>query len=303
VGAVQEIVNRLRARGIVVHEWAGWQSRGNGQSEAYVGGLVHHTATAYGMAPAILVDGRSDLAGPLCNFAGNHDGTLTVIAAGPANHAGASGGRSMGPLPVTTSLNRRVVGLEIVYPGASPMTAAQYRTACVWARVVADVCGGGNIESVRAHAETSVTGKWDPGYAPGKTIDMARFRQDAAGAQGADDLTPDERDALYDIRQQLTGSRPVGQFAGWPSRVDPNVKLTVTDYVTWIDKATNEANKALADQQAQLAEVRARLIDAQTRLDALASGGVDEDVLAAKVADRLVTQLGPLFDLARRLES
>jgi hypothetical protein len=303
VGAVQDIVNRLRARGVVVHEWAGWQGRGNGQAEGYVGGLIHHTATAYGMAPAVLVNGRSDLPGPLCNFAGNHDGTLTVIAAGPANHAGASGGRSMGPLPVTSSFNRRVVGLEIVYPGSSPMTPAQYRTACVWARVVADVCGGGNVDSVRAHAETSVTGKWDPGFAPSRTIDMARFRRDAAGAGNGADLTPDERDALYDIRQQLTGSRPVGQYAGWASRVDPNVKLTVTDYVTWIDKATHDANKALAAQQQELAEVKARLADVQTRLDALASGGVDENAVAAKVASELSAQLAPLFDLARRLEA
>jgi hypothetical protein len=59
------------------------------------------------------------------------------------------------------------------------MRPAQYRSALVWARVVADVVGGGNIERVRAHAETSVTGKWDPGDAPGRTINMAAFRRAA----------------------------------------------------------------------------------------------------------------------------
>lgn len=173
---------RLRAAGILVREAGGWQSRGNGQTSAYEGGLVHHTATGYGIAlPGtgvgnLLINGRPDLRGPLCNYAGNDDGSITVIAAHPANHAGASGGRSMGPLPVTSLFNRRVMGLEIVYPGTSPMRDVQFRSALVWAKAVADVCGGGNIERVRAHAETSITGKWDPGDAPNRTIDMTAFR-------------------------------------------------------------------------------------------------------------------------------
>jgi hypothetical protein len=180
-----EINARLRSAGVTVREASGWQNRGNGQSSAYEGGLIHHTATGFGIAlPGtgvgnLLINGRPDLKGPLCNYAGNDDGSITVIAAHPANHAGASGGRSMGPLPTTRSFNRRVLGLEIVYPGTSPMRPAQYRSALVWARVVADVVGGGNIERVRAHAETSVTGKWDPGDAPGRTINMAAFRRAA----------------------------------------------------------------------------------------------------------------------------
>lgn len=182
VATCLDINSRLRAAGVTVREAAGWQDRGNGQSSAYEGGLVHHTATGFGIAiPGtgagnLLINGRPDLRGPLCNYAGNDDGSITVIAAHPANHAGASGGRSMGPLPTTTLFNRRVLGLEIVYPGTTPMRAAQYRSALVWARVVADVVGGGDIERVRAHAETSVTGKWDPGDAPNRTINMAAFR-------------------------------------------------------------------------------------------------------------------------------
>lgn len=179
-----EINARLRAAGITVHEWGGWESRGNGQSSAYEGCIVHHTATAYGFAFRALVFGRSDLPGPLCNYAGNEDGSLTLIAAHPANHAGASGGRSMGPLPTTQLFNRRVMGLEIVYPGTSPMRDAQYRTATVWSRIVTDVLGFGDIERARAHAETSITGKWDIGDAPGRTVNMAVFRSAARGSVG-----------------------------------------------------------------------------------------------------------------------
>lgn len=178
---IRVINHLLRSWGFVVHEWLGWESRSNGQISDFVGGIVHHTATAYGSAPAILVNGRSDLPGPLCNYAGNADGSLTVIAAGPANHAGRSGGYSMGPLPVTAGFNRYVLGLEIVYPGTEPMRPEQYAAAVAWGRAVADIVGWGDSQRIRAHAETSVTGKWDPGYAPGRTIDMNMFR--AAVAQ------------------------------------------------------------------------------------------------------------------------
>ncbi len=195
-----KINQRLRDAGVVVREAPGWRDRGNGYVASYVGGLVHHTATGYGIAlPGtgiynLLINGRPDLRGPLCNYAGNDDGSVTIIAAHPANHAGASGGRSMGPLPVTKLFNPRVLGLEIVYPGTSPMRPAQYRSALIWARAVADVVGGGAIERVRAHAETSITGKWDPGYAEGRTIDMAAFRRAARTiTQEVDDMQLTDR--------------------------------------------------------------------------------------------------------------
>jgi hypothetical protein len=126
-----------RSRGVTVEFIPGWESRGNGQSADYVGGIIHHTATRSSDANPfptrdILIKGRSDLPGPLCNWAGSWNGVLWVVAAHPANHAGASGGRSMGPLPVTTLFNRRVLGLEIDYAGNSPMSNAQYRSALVW---------------------------------------------------------------------------------------------------------------------------------------------------------------------------
>jgi hypothetical protein len=216
-----EINARLRAAGITVREASGWQSRGNGQTSAYEGGLVHHTATGYGIAVPgtgpgnLLINGRPDLRGPLCNYAVNEDGSITVIAAHPANHAGASGGRSMGPLPTTSLFNRRVLGLEIVYPGTSPMRDAQYRSALVWARVVADVVGRGDIERVRAHAETSITGKWDPGEAPNKTIDMAAFRRAAKALSLEDDMQLTDRvdwDKINGLGPEYLGHKILGTW-------------------------------------------------------------------------------------------
>lgn len=253
---VAEINRRLRAAGILVHEAPGWQTRGNGQTSAYEGGLVHHTATGYGNAlPGtsvynLLVNGRSDLAGPLCNYAGNADGSITCIAAGPANHAGSSGGRSMGPLPVTSSFNRRVLGLEIVYPGTQPMRDAQTWVAQTWARVVADVVGGGNIERVRAHAETSVTGKWDPGVAPSQTIDMTAFR--AAAAQG-EDMTPEEHRILAELHEKLV--------SGWGEWSKAKIYEVLGDVVTRAVDASNAAGAKADAVSVQLDALADRIAD------------------------------------------
>lgn len=180
VARATEVIKRLRAAGITVHEAPNWQSRGNGQTSAYEGFIWHHTATAFSNSNlSILINGRSDLSGPLCNTCGWADGSVGMIAAHPANHAGASGGRNTSPLPRTSLFNKLVWGHEIIYPGTQPMTAEQYRTSAILGKICTDVFGYGDINRAKGHAETSITGKWDPGYAPGKTVDLNKFRVDA----------------------------------------------------------------------------------------------------------------------------
>lgn len=191
VARIQEIVARMRALGVVVHEEPGCWSRGNGQLPAYGGIVNHHTATGYvNTNLGILIHGRPDLDGPLCNFTTWANGDLGLIAAFPANHAGASGGYDTAPLPVTGLFNRCVIGNEIAYPGTSPMTREQRRTATTLSKVCVDVCGGGDLRRIKLHAGTSITGKWDAGDGPGHTIDINKFRADAAVSitQGDDDM-------------------------------------------------------------------------------------------------------------------
>lgn len=229
VAAVLQVVTRMRQlepRLKVTYE-SGWETRGNGTSADYVGGIIHHTATPSSLSnpfptQTVLRVGRSDLPGPLCNFAGPACSVeapwIHVMAAHPANHAGASGGRSMGPLPVTSLFNPRVMGLEIDYAGLVPMLPGQLRAASLWARAVADVLAGGNVEYVRAHMETSITGKWDPGYANGRTIDMAAFRRGAAAlAIGEDDMPLSDVDKQWlrdNIGWSAYATMPYGENAG-----------------------------------------------------------------------------------------
>lgn len=195
VAFTQQWAERARQLGATVDFEPGWDTRGNGSAANYEGAIVHHTASPSSAARpfptrGILINGRAGLPGPLCNVAGPWcpDGAprLVVISARPANHAGASGGRSMGPLPVTNAFNARTFGLEVDYSGLVPMAPGQYRAALVFSRAVCDVLGR-SPEYVRAHAETSVTGKWDPGYANGKTYDMAAFRRAVANFAAQED--------------------------------------------------------------------------------------------------------------------
>ncbi|MDQ3223153.1 MAG: N-acetylmuramoyl-L-alanine amidase [Gemmatimonadota bacterium] len=215
----------LRARGVTVHESPGpgvyvarpgsWEGRGNGQTSRYKGLVVHHTAGNFGRDYSTLYNGRSDLPGPLCNTSGNEDGSVTMIAAHPANHAGASGGWDTAPLPRTSSFNAEVWGHEICYPGTVPMRDAQYRTATILGRVVCDVLGVPESH-IKFHQGTSVTGKWDPGYANGKTYDIAAFRREAASVQAGveEDMTPDQARQLSQI-WAMAQQNAHGVTGGW----------------------------------------------------------------------------------------
>ena len=266
MGAVRNLVDELRRRGVTVHEWPGWDGRGNegiGQIDP-VGAVLHHTASGYGSAFEALVTGRPDLRGTLCNFAGNSDGTLTVISSGLAWHAGAGAGPSLGPLaPYRGWMNRWTVGLEIVYPGDQPMTNGQRTAALVFARTVADMFCGGDVEYVRAHAETNGRGgdgKWDPGYAPGQTIDMAAFRREAATASMEDDmpLTPNDGNVRwaaadpYDARHVET--HPIANWIG---------------FAAYYGAHTNQ----------RLAEMQGVLAGLVTAVGQLADGKIDMDAI------------------------
>lgn len=81
----------LLEAGLKVAEVDGWQSRGRTEMGKVLGVIIHHTAGPRdGNMPSLktLVNGRSDLAGPLAQLGLGRDGTWYVIAAGRANHAG-----------------------------------------------------------------------------------------------------------------------------------------------------------------------------------------------------------------------
>lgn len=118
------LVDAARSTGYPVVEVPGWQTRGHGGMRVVEGVVGHHTATsdsAPGDYPSLdlVTNGRADLAGPLCNLGLGRSGTVYVVAAGCAYHAGAS--RWLGFLDV----NDEFLGIEAESAGAGGWTDAQ----------------------------------------------------------------------------------------------------------------------------------------------------------------------------------
>lgn len=169
----------LRSHGLKVVEVEGWRERGRPASTGSfdpVGVLCHHTATPKSASVEavlrLLRVGRSDLPGPLCHLGLGRDGTVYIVAAGRANHAGEA--RPSGSVAGGDG-NSLYIGIEAFNDGrGEPWPAEQYDAYVLLCAVLSVEITGNSAQTVRAHKETSVTGKIDP------TFDMARFRERVA---------------------------------------------------------------------------------------------------------------------------
>lgn len=168
-------------------DWATHNREGHGDWGPVYGVGLHHTGSddQKGM-PSILWSGYSDLPGPLCHGGIAEDGTLLLSGWGRCNHFGLGDSKvlnhvvmedytgNLKPAKADTDGNAHFYGFEIMYSGEHLMSVAQQKTAL---RVSAAICAWHNWteKSVIGHGEWQ-PGKWDPGYAKGKIIDMASLR-------------------------------------------------------------------------------------------------------------------------------
>lgn len=115
----------LRSKGLTVVETPGWINRGYaGQDLTELRGyLWHHTATnraafANDDSPTLqmCINGRPDLAGPLCNMVFGRTGVIYMVATGVANHAGRG---SAANIP-TDMGNHYLAGIEMESSGVEP---------------------------------------------------------------------------------------------------------------------------------------------------------------------------------------
>lgn len=86
-----DLADACRKSGLKVVEVDDWKTRGHGQLVSVETIACHHTAgPATGNFPSLEIvrDGRSDLSGPLAQLGLGRDGTVYVISAGVAYHAG-----------------------------------------------------------------------------------------------------------------------------------------------------------------------------------------------------------------------
>ena len=170
------IADVLRAEGVKLVEYPGWQNRGHGDFKDIRGVMVHHTGSDNATAASI-ANGRPDLAGPLSQLHIGRDGTVTVVAVGVAWHAGVG----MYPWLPTNMGNWHMIGIECANSGTSP--TAPHRTNSPDAQYFALVrcCAAINRRLSQTSARTighkeysaRAQGKWDPG-----AIDMDILRAD-----------------------------------------------------------------------------------------------------------------------------
>lgn len=190
--------------------YPGWKTRTRPGGCNPIGFIIHHTgggSDSVSYLKFLFETGRpaEGIPGPLCQFAIGGTGTVHVGSIGRANHAGMGSSATRAKVgaenyagytseiaPGRDDVNGNGLywGVEVIYPGTSPMSAAPYRSAVRLAAAIVDAYGWTAL-SVIGHREHSGR-KWDPGQCP-----MAKFRRDvrdllAAGPGGAGTPTPTE---------------------------------------------------------------------------------------------------------------
>ena len=175
----KDLAKTLRKHGLKVVVVPGYSTRGRPSSTGGfnpVGVLCHHTATRKTSLVAsvlrLLVSGRSDLPGPLCQLGLGRDGTVYLVASGRANHAGTA--KSSGTVAAGDG-NSLYIGIEAFNDGVGePWPAVQYNAYVLLCAVLSHEITKNSANTVRGHKETSVTGKIDPRF------DMDAFRAKVA---------------------------------------------------------------------------------------------------------------------------
>ena len=164
-----DLADACRKSGLPVVEVDGWRARGHGQFAGINTIVCHHTATpksAAGDYPSLRIvrDGRSDLPGPLSQLGLGRNGTVYVIAAGVAWHAGATFHQRQD--------NWHAIGIEAEHDGVSPWSPVQH---AAYVRLVAALREhyGIPLSNVQGHKEVArpLGRKIDPNF------DMTDFRR------------------------------------------------------------------------------------------------------------------------------
>jgi N-acetyl-anhydromuramyl-L-alanine amidase AmpD len=194
------LADELRAEGLDVVEFPGWRQCGHGEFKDLRGVMVHHTGSNTATAQSI-AGGRPDLAGPLAQLHIARSGTVTVVAAGVAWHAGVG----MYPWLPANMGNWHTIGIECANSGTSPSAPHRQNWPDAQYFALVNACAAINRRLGQPAGRTighkeyagRAQGKWDPG-----AIDMDQLRRDVAARIGAVPGAPTPRPPV-----------PVGEYA------------------------------------------------------------------------------------------
>jgi hypothetical protein len=250
-----DLADACYASGLQVITCDGWESRGYaGQSLQQVRGVLwHHTATSSarsytsGMPTlSMLVNGRADLAGPLCNLGLGRGGEVYVVAAGVANHAG----QGSAPGVPTDMGNHYLIGIEMESSGVEPWdwTDAQLDAmprlgAALELHYLQYLAPEGRLQL--GHYEYSSAGKIDPTGLPG-AMDGLRARINAIAYGG--DVQPASTGGVTQLEGFLMALNDQQQteLYNWVKYlVDPTFKRDIFAGASEVEK---QARAAFADE-------------------------------------------------------
>lgn len=242
--------------GLIIVEMPNWQTRGRPSGGFYPSGvLCHHTGSYDGegdtssdkaYADWMARVGRSDLPAPLCHLALSAESVVYVCAAGRANHGGTA--RTAGPMP-SGDANYMYIGIEAMNSGSQGWgtkgkdregnTITQYEGYTRLVRSLVDFYDW-PVSHVRAHRETSVTGKWDPGL-----LDMDKFRTSIANCELEDDeMKQEDWTKLREVVGEVVENKLNAQRnEGVKNRSDDQVVKELHQKVTRIEAAVNKLAK------------------------------------------------------------
>lgn len=281
-----------RETGYPVVEIPGWSTRGHGPLADAVRPVVcHHTAgpepeQASSNYPSLAVvrDGRADLPGPLSHYGLGFDGTIYVVAAGLAYHAGEGSWKGW-------TGNACAIGIEAEDGGDGDWTPAQ-RDA--YPRLVARICQflGVGAEWVCGHKEWSPGRKIDPAG-----IDMTAFRRQVAAyltqpdtiTAKDDTVTPEDRAAIAEAAARqvwnTTLTKPGTDDKTWAAR---QFQRWGYAHALAALREGRQRDRTLSTIQAEVAALRGTVAELAKAL--AARDELDADTLVARV--RKASELG-----------
>lgn len=189
-----DLADAARKSGLTVVEQPGWRTRGHGQMSGVRSVVCHHTAgPATGEIPSlnVVVNGRPGLPGPLSNLALGRSGTVYVVAAGLAYHAGVV-------FSPPTQGNAWAIGIEAEATGTAPWPPVQYAAYTRLCRALVDHYGL-TVDRVLGHKEVAspLGRKVDPNF------DMKQFRAAVAAVEEDDMFTDNDRATLAGLARQV----------------------------------------------------------------------------------------------------
>ncbi|WP_260462184.1 N-acetylmuramoyl-L-alanine amidase [Streptomyces sp. TRM72054] len=322
--SASKMVEILRAEGLTVHEVRNWRTHNRNHKGPWGpvnGVMIHHTVTSGTAASVdICYDGYSGLPGPLCHGVIDKQGHVHLVGNGRANHAGSGDPDVLRAVINETALpadneatadgNRHFYGFECINlgDGKDPWPAAQLLAI---EKVSAAICRhhGWSERSVIGHLE------WQPGKVDPRGFTMASMRGRIADQLDGSvtlptppqeenvELTDDDIRRYFRTDGAVPAARPPvnnadydtnkGWTAGYALQTavegirKAQQQIGGLPYDTWAYRGKDETRDAYAYLRDTAADVEAL----KAKVESLQVGGVDLDVLADKVADKLAARL------------